>query len=272
MSRPFKNRMVCCEPFCKDFRPDDIDEEESSRVIMTVDEFETIRLIDFEGITQEQCAAQMKIARSTVQNIYDSARKKLSQCLVLGLCLHIQGGNYSLCDGSSAGYGCRRCTGQNCTPAKKEQFERNMSNMKIAVTYDPTTGEVFQHFGKTEYFKVYDIEDGKVVGSEVCSTNGQGHGALAGVLSGLGAGALICGGIGGGAQNALSMMGIQYFNGVTGSADEAAAAFAAGNLSYDPDAVCHHHDHDEGGCDHHHHDEGGCDHDHDEEGHSCCHS
>ena len=89
--------------------------------------------------------------------------------------------------------------------------------MKIAVTYD--NGEVFQHFGHTEQFKVYEVEDGKIVSSEVIDTNGSGHGALAGFLNQCGAQVLICGGIGGGARNALAEAGIQLYPGACGDAD-----------------------------------------------------
>ena len=84
--------------------------------------------------------------------------------------------------------------------------------MKIAVTYE--NGQVFQHFGHTEQFKIYTVEDGKVVSSEVVGTNGQGHGALAGFLKERGIDTLICGGIGGGARNALSEAGVRLFPGL----------------------------------------------------------
>ena len=113
--------------------------------------------------------------------------------------------------------------------------------MKIAVTYE--NGEIFQHFGHTETFKIYDIADGTVVSAEVVDTNGSGHGALAGFLVAHGADTLICGGIGGGAQNALAQAGIRLFGGVSGNADEAVNALLAGNLGYDPDVHCNHHDH-----------------------------
>lgn len=113
--------------------------------------------------------------------------------------------------------------------------------MKIAVTYE--NGNIFQHFGHTAQFKVYDVENGAIIKSEVVSTGGSGHGALAGLLYGLKADVLICGGIGGGAQNALSMAGIRWYAGVSGSADAAVAAFLAGKLDYDPEAKCSHHDH-----------------------------
>ena len=121
--------------------------------------------------------------------------------------------------------------------------------MRIAVTYE--NGQIFQHFGHTEQFKVYDIEDGKIVASEVVSTNGSGHGALAGVLNSLNADVLICGGIGGGAQMALASAGIQLFGGVSGDADQAVEALLAGTLVFNPNVQCKHHG------EHHHH-EGGC--------------
>ncbi len=122
--------------------------------------------------------------------------------------------------------------------------------MRIAVTYE--NGEVFGHFGHTEQFKLYDVEDGKIVKEEVVPTNGSGHGALAGFLSDQGVDALICGGIGMGAQNALTAAGIRFYAGVTGSADAAAKALAEGKLEYDPDARCDHHEHHDGDCGHDH--------------------
>jgi len=118
--------------------------------------------------------------------------------------------------------------------------------MRIAVTYE--NGEIFQHFGHTEQFKVYDIEEGKVIASEIVSTNGSGHGALAGVLSSLNAEVLICGGIGAGAQAALAEAGIKLFGGVSGDADKAVEAYLSGNLAYNPNVQCNHHgEHHHGG-------------------------
>lgn len=116
--------------------------------------------------------------------------------------------------------------------------------MKIAVTYE--NGQIFQHFGHTEQFKLYDVEDGKILSAEVIDTNGSGHGALAGLLSAFKTDVLICGGIGGGAQTALAQNGIQLFGGVSGDADKAVESFIAGNLAYDPNAKCDHHDHHHG--------------------------
>ena len=94
--------------------------------------------------------------------------------------------------------------------------------MKIAVTYD--NGNIFQHFGKTENFKVYEVEDNQVVSSEVIGSNGTGHGALAGLLSEQGVDVLICGGIGGGAQAALAEAGVELCSGAEGDVDAAVPA------------------------------------------------
>lgn len=122
--------------------------------------------------------------------------------------------------------------------------------MKIAVTFE--NGQVFQHFGHTEQFKIYEIADGAVTGTSVADTNGSGHGALAGFLQQRGVDTLICGGIGGGARVALEQAGIQLYGGVSGSADQAVADLLAGTLTYNPDVSCsHHHEGEEHDCAHH---------------------
>ncbi|MBB5263045.1 FKBP-type peptidyl-prolyl cis-trans isomerase 2 [Catenibacillus scindens] len=125
--------------------------------------------------------------------------------------------------------------------------------MKIAVTYD--NGNIFQHFGRTEFFKVYDVEDNKIVSSEVIGSNGTGHGALAGLLANHGIDVLICGGIGGGAQAALSEAGVELVAGASGDVDQAVESYLKGELE-STGANCDHH-HGEGhscgdhGCGHH---------------------
>ena len=114
--------------------------------------------------------------------------------------------------------------------------------MNIAVTYE--NGQIFQHFGHTEQFKVYEIDNNTVVKSFVVDTNGQGHGALAGFLSLNNIEVLICGGIGGGAQMALAEAGIKLYGGVSGDADAAVEAYLAGNLDFNPNVQCNHHEHD----------------------------
>jgi predicted DNA-binding protein (UPF0251 family) len=110
MARPMKWRKVCCLPENNRFGPLDSPADVKKHVNMTVDEYETIRLIDLEGFTQEECAKQMNVARSTVQGIYMEARKKLAETLVNGKVLLIEGGEYRLCEGlgNGCGRGCHR--------------------------------------------------------------------------------------------------------------------------------------------------------------------
>ena len=112
MPRPRKCRRICALPGCVEFGP--IDAGGSQVVEMTLDEYEAIRLIDFEGQMQEACAEQMGIARTTVQAIYANARKKLAECLVLGLRLKIGGGDVELSvhQGKPCGRGCCKHAGQ----------------------------------------------------------------------------------------------------------------------------------------------------------------
>ncbi len=128
---------------------------------------------------------------------------------------------------------------------KSDGRQKGRKQMKIAVAYE--NGSVFQHFGHTEQFKVYDVEDGKITGTQVADTEGSGHGALAGMLSELKVDTLICGGIGAGAQNALADAGIRLYGGVSGSADEAVDALLAGTLDFNPDVHCDHHGHEHHG-------------------------
>lgn len=116
--------------------------------------------------------------------------------------------------------------------------------MKIAVTYE--NGQIFQHFGHSRQFKLYDVADGRITGEKVVDTMGSGHGALAGFLSANGADTLICGGIGGGAQQVLAQAGIRLYGGVSGSADDAVRALLDGTLHYNPAVRCDHHDHEHG--------------------------
>ena len=241
MPRPVKCRKVCHFPNVLEFLPAD-DTDKKTPIVLTVDEYETIRLLDKKGYSQEQCAVSMQIARTTVQRIYEIARKKIADALIDGHPLRIEGGDFRICDGQSGNCSFGGCYKQEIY--KKYAAEKGEGIMRIAVTYE--NGQIFQHFGHTETFKIYDVEEGKVVHSEVVDTNGSGHGALAGVLNALNADVLICGGIGGGAQTALAAAGIKLFGGVSGDADEAVEAFINETLEYNPDVKCSHHEHNNG--------------------------
>lgn len=237
MPRPVKCRKVCLFPQILEFIPLQKDEESEEAIILSVDEYEVIRLIDKEGLSQGQCSEFMQIARTTVQRIYESARKKLADMLVEGQPLRIEGGEFWLCDGRSSECGYDGCFKQ----LYHQQYKKPKGGhiMRVAAAYED--GRIFQHFGRTEQFKVYDIDNGTILFSEVVGTDGKGHGALAGVLGALNVDALICGGIGEGARAALSAAGIQLYGGVTGDADQAVRDLADGKLRFNPDIQCDHH-------------------------------
>lgn len=250
-----KVRNVGAEPEYLGFSPDG---PASGRdITLAVDELEALRLVDLEHLSQAEAAERMGVARATVAAICDRARAKVAEALVDGRCLVVSGGNVA--------YASAPQTDAEPWPAKKE------SAMRIAVTYD--NGNVFQHFGRTEQFKIYDVEDGKVVSSQVVGSNGAGHGALAGVLAAGGVNILICGGIGGGAINALSQTGIDIYAGAQGDCDAIVAAFLAGEFEQVESATCdchgegHEHGHEGCGCGGHGYGEG---HSHGD-GHCCCH-
>lgn len=262
MPRPRKHRRICSVPSSLEFGPKDSEtrktETTENIIFMTMDEYEAIRLIDHEGFSQEQCSEFMQVARTTVQQIYASARSKLASMLVDGTTLHIEGGDIQLCKGHNSSCWKDRCLRQEISA--KYAHEKGEQTMRIAVPYE--NGEIFGHFGRTETFKVYDTENGKIVSSQVLSTEGNGHGALAGILAALKTDLLICGGIGPGARNALHAAGIECSAGHTGSADEAVQNFLNGTLAPDQEASCNYHDHEHGQKDHACGNHGCHDHDH----------
>ncbi|MBO4579142.1 MAG: DUF134 domain-containing protein [Clostridiales bacterium] len=230
MPRTTKCRKICSFPDYYSFVPEEADADRIETVMLSLDEYETIRLLDHEGLTQEECAVRMGVARTTVTAIYESARKKLVGAVVEGKRLRIAGGNIEI----------DRERSILCENLK----DKGEKTMRVAVTYD--NGNVFGHFGKTEQFKIYDIEDGKVVNTQILDTNGEGCGALAGLLNVAGVDALICGGIGGGAVNAVQQAGLKLYAGASGSTDAAVEALIAGTLDASGEANCDHHEHEEG--------------------------
>ena len=158
MPRPCKRRRVCAMPGCRRFSPAESSGEKP--VELSVDEFETVRLIDYEALDQAACAERMGVARTTVQAIHSRALGRIAAALVEGRELEIGGGDFFVCDGSER-MGCGRhaccCQQPRRTVAPHGQ---EGSIMRIAVPYD--NGQVFQHFGYTQVFKVYEVEDGKV--------------------------------------------------------------------------------------------------------------
>ncbi len=130
MPRPRKWRKVCCLPDNSRFGPLDSPADANSAVNMTVDEYETIRLIDLEGFTQEECANRMNIARTTVQGIYNDARRKLAESLVNGKVLWIEGGEYQLCDGRGNGCGGGGCRRHRCGRGFAGEIDNNFNETR----------------------------------------------------------------------------------------------------------------------------------------------
>ena len=227
MPRPTKCRRVCHFPQTLEFCPAQGAEGKES-VIVTVDEYEATRLIDKEGLSQEQCAAHMQVSRTTVQQIYANARKKLAIALVDSRPIRIDGGDYQLCDGRDPDCGFSACSAQQFR--QQYQMPKGKGTTRVAVPFE--NGEVFPHFGRSLHFKFYDIAGKRIVFSGIIDTDGQGHGGvLAGLLNALDVDVLLCGSIGPGAQAALAAAGIRLYSGLSGSAEAAVADWIAGSLS-----------------------------------------
>lgn len=149
MPRPKKCRKVCQMPHIKEFKPAGMNSGEDA-VILTVDEYESIRLIDKEGFSQEECSIYMQVARTTVQSIYNSARKKLADALVDGLTLKIEGGDYRLCDGDEEYCECGGCRKHRHICRQKNIKESGV--MKIAVPLDENKQDVCIVLARAPYF------------------------------------------------------------------------------------------------------------------------
>lgn len=250
MARPKRVRKVSFEPISKRFMSE---AKNSEDVILTLEEFESIRLMDYLCLTHDEASNMLDVSRTTVTEIYDQARKKIAKALAEGKNLIIKGGDYEYVSPFEE--------------ASNSSVTQGGNIMRIAVTYED--GLVFGHFGKTKAFKIYDVEGKNIVKSEVVDTDGEGHGALATFLQARNVDVLICGGIGGGAINCMADAKIQVIMGVSGEADKAVADYLNECLVTDPNATCHHHEgenHEYHCNDHEHHEH------HHEHNHEChCH-
>ena len=244
-----KLRRVGIIPEYRGFTPDGL--ASGDAIDMTVDELEVLRLCDLEGLNQEEVAQCMGIARATVAAICSRAHRKVANALVNGRSIVIEGGNiaYSPITTTTAAW-----------PAKE------VGTMRVATTYD--NGNIFMHFGRSEQFKIYDIQDGKVLNEQVVGTGGTGHGALAGLLANGGVDTLICGGIGGGAINALTQAGITVYAGAQAAATPASRpSLPAGSHRPARHLRLPWHDHEHA---HEHGDSCGCHGHHDHDRHESC--
>ncbi|MEA4811822.1 MAG: NifB/NifX family molybdenum-iron cluster-binding protein [Anaerolineaceae bacterium] len=202
-------------------------------IALNLEEWESIRLVDYLDLEQTRAAGMMGVSRQTLQALLRSAHQKVARCLVEALPLRIEGGHYTLSD-----------TDENMKEIRSER-------MKIAVcTQD---GDVFEHFGRTPAFTIFEIEEGQIESETLLEAPAEGHGALTGFLKTEGVNVLICGGIGGGAVNALRAMGIELHAGASGKVRDQVQSFLAGQLADLGESNCNHHGHGQhGSCGQHH--------------------
>ena len=235
MPRPEKKRCVCPLSGERRFRTDG----DAPALEIRADELEALRLCDLEELSQQQAAVRMGVSRGTLQRLLYSAHRQIAFALVRGRSIHLE----PPAEGRRAGAGgcggkCRFCRDD------RKPTRTGGENMIIAVTSE--NGEVFQHFGHTPEFTIYETKGGELLGPRVIPTGENGHGALAGILDALGVEVLICGGIGGGAQMALDEIGVKVVGGASGKVADVVGAFLKGELEVNPDFQCRHHDHEEG--------------------------
>lgn len=232
MPRPCRCRRVCSEPLVDVFGPaSEPDAGGVPPVVLLVEEYEALRIMDYEGRTHEQCAAQMRVSRTTVTEIYERARHKVADAIVNGRTLVIRGGNYEVCGGACARDCAGRCRWKYGELALAMQNPTGDEIMRIAI---PVKNEnIYQHFGMASTFKVYDVEEKRVVNTFLIESAGTGHGAKVGPLVDNQVDCVICGGIGEGAVGQLSGAGIFLIAGVSGDADEAVEAALSHSLKSD---------------------------------------
>lgn len=246
MARPKKSRRICCFPdYCK-FRPegeccDDV-------VSLSLDELEAAKLVDFQGLSQEDAAIRMEVSRPTVTQLCNEARKKILDAIINGKALEIGGGSVHLCTGQ----GCD-CPGCHCHQNHwKLSLKEGTNTMRIAIPFE--NGTICQHFGRAPEFTFFDVNEGQITKVQTTPTGGSGHGAIAAFLAANETDVVICGGIGGGARMALASLGIVLIPGVAGNPEEAVKRLLAGEAIAGDGEGCgcgcggHAHHHAEEGC------------------------
>ena len=227
MPRPRKCRKVCQMPRVREFLPAGAMPDDDG-VTLTVDEYEAIRLIDREGFSQEDCGSYMQVGRTTVQQIYDTARKKLAQALVEGVPLRIQGGHYQLCDGQEAYCGCGGCRKhRRCSQQQRNQEE---GTMRIAIPLDENKKDVCIVLARAPYFLFREQGQDVIVDNPAAQAQGGAGVQAAQFLVDSGVTHLITVRCGQNAADVFHAAGIQIFRSVHPVAAEDLAAWEKGEL------------------------------------------
>ena len=226
MARPRKCRRVCDFPRTVTFLPEN-PKDGAPEIVLTVDEYECVRLIDKEGLSQEQCGALMQVARATVQQIYASAREKLASMLVDGLALRIEGGDYRLCDGEEAYCGCGGCRRRLRGQMENAKEERNM---RIAIPLDENREDVCIVLARAPYFLFRDESGETIVENPAAQAQGGAGVQAAQFLVDSGVTELITVRCGQNAADVFAAAGIKLYKSVHKTAAEELAALAKGEL------------------------------------------
>ncbi|MHB8780155.1 MAG: DUF134 domain-containing protein [Candidatus Geothermincolia bacterium] len=257
MARPLKTKLVRATPRVDYFKPRGIPVDALQEILLTMEELETLRLVDSEGLYQEEAARVMGISRPTLQRLLTAARSKVAEALLRGKALRIEGGNYVL--GRKTEHCCSREAGAGECRMDSLTQEARRTRMKLAVV---TEGEmVSQHFGRSEGLLVAEIENGAVVSTEKLQAPEHDCSALPLMMRSQGVQLAIVGGLGAGAMQHLISAGIDVIAGVSGNAEAALQTYLAGGLT-PGEATCA----GDGGC-HGHAPEAD---DHDGQGHGPC--
>ena len=245
MPRPPKKRHIC--PLSEGRKFSTCGDAPS--VEIPADELEALRLCDLEELSQAEAAESMGVSRGTLQRLLYSAHRQIAFALIGGHPILLA----PLKDERRPDETCRK----RCRFCKEKRRITRTGGNKMIIAVTSENGEVFQHFGHTPEFTIYETKGDELLGPRVIPTGENGHGALAGILDALGVEVLICGGIGGGAQMALDEIGVKVVGGASGNVDKVVKEFIVGTLNTRSDFSCHHHEHDanhrcgDHGCDEH---------------------
>ncbi len=227
MSRPRKCRKVCQMPEIREFQP--VGENIcQSAVVLSVDEYESIRLIDKQGFSQEECGRYMQVARTTVQAIYDSARKKLAEALVSGLPLKIEGGDFQLCDGKEEYCGCGGCRRHRRKQILTQHKEDG--KMRIAIPLDENRQDICIVLSRAPYFLFQDGDLQTIVENPASKAQGGAGIQAAQFLVDNGVNVLITARCGQNTADVFTAVGMKIYKSAGKTASEDLEAFAEGSL------------------------------------------